>query len=179
MLQACSVPSGGPAVGDEGDRGPCECSSAPAGPGEGEDGPAISGEEFADDENGHFPLLDGGKDFERVKAAVDALLDGHARLEHMTPLEHLAWAWGLPRVETRSGLPGSTTTAVDQCRQGNGKRLHALRADAIAYWHRRKQCLTPAWERHLKTLDPHVQGVLGKGKNLFLFKAHAQLSRGS
>ena len=121
--------------------------------------------------------MDSGDDFECVKKAVEALLCDHARLERMAPLEHLAWAWDLPRVETKSELPDSTAAAVDQCRQGNGKRLHALRADALAYWRQRKRCLAPAWERHLKTLDPHVQSVLGEGKNLFLLKARAQLSR--
>ena len=156
--------------------GPCECPSAPTGPEEGKDGPAISGEEFADDVSGRYPLIDGGEDFQRVKAVVDALLGDHARLESMAPLEHLAWAWSLPQVETRSELPDSTVTAVDHCRQGNGRRLHALRADALAYWRQRKRYLAPAWERHLRTLEPHVQSVLGKGKNLFLLKARARLS---
>ena len=177
-MQACSAPSAGPAVCGGGERGPCECPSAPAGKGEDGDVPDISSDEFAGNESGHFPLTDSGDDFERVKSAVDSLLRDHARLERMTPLEHLAWAWDLPCVETRSGLPDSTAAAVDRCRQGNGTRLHALRADALAYWRRRKRSLAPAWERHLKTLDPHVQSVLGKEKNLFLFEAHAQLACG-
>ena len=177
LAQVCSAPSAGPAECGGDERGPRECSSAPAAPGEGEDVPAVSGTEFAGGKSGHFPLMDGGDDFEGVKKAVEALLRDHARLEHMAPLAHMAWAWALPRVETKSELPASTAAAVDQCRQGNGKRLHALRANALAYWRQRKRCLAPAWERHLKTLDPHVQSVLGKGKNLLLFKARAQHSR--
>ena len=129
---------------------------------DGEDGagaPAASEEEFA------FGFTN---DFTELRRHVQEFLADAARLERMSPWDHLAWAQDLPRFSEEIRLPTAQAAALHR-HSADPEGLHEFRKTAYNHWQERKRVTEPVWQRLRGSLDPHVQRVLGPEKNLLLF----------
>ena len=111
-----------------------------------------------------------GSDIQRVRACVGAFLEDKERIASMTPLDHLAWAEGLPPCLDTVDLPVLLEDAAVQAGKLSCAALGRHRLEAKAFWMERKRVLDPEWATRFRRLPGHVQSVLGPKKNLLLLR---------